>query len=58
MSSIDPVPKRLFQWTVCAYKRPGMDVEEYHKYMSEHHAPLVKELMTKYNIVKFSMVSA
>ena len=51
----DP-PQRLFCWTVCAYKRPDLSEEEYHKYMSEVHAPLVKDLMVKYGIVKWSMV--
>lgn len=45
-------PRRLFCWTVCAYKRPDLSDEDYHKYMSQVHGPLVKDLMVKYGIVK------
>jgi hypothetical protein len=34
-----------------------MSEEDYHKYMSEVHAPLVKDLMVKYGIVSWEMVS-
>jgi hypothetical protein len=57
MGSNDQPPKRLFQWTVCAYRKPGMDEDEYHAYMSEKHGPLVKALMAKHGVIKFSMVS-
>jgi hypothetical protein len=48
--------ERLFCWTVCAYRKPGMSEEDYHNYMSEVHAPLVKDLMVKYGIVSWEMV--
>lgn len=51
-------PRRLFCCTVCAYKRPDLSDEDYHKYMSQVHGPLVKDLMVKYGIVKWSMVSS
>ena len=35
-----------------------MNEEEYHKYMSEVHAPLVKDLMVKYGMVQWSMVES
>ncbi|MCJ1423846.1 hypothetical protein MMC29_001731 [Sticta canariensis] len=40
MASLSQHPRRLFQWTVCAYRKPGMSEEDYHQYMSEKHAPL------------------
>ncbi len=49
--------ERLFCWTVCAYRKPGMSEQDYHKYMSEVHAPLVRDLMVKYGIVTWEMVS-
>lgn len=49
-------PQKLFCWTVCAYRKPGMSEEDYHKYMSEVHAPLVRDLMVKYGIVSWEMV--
>jgi hypothetical protein len=48
--------ERLFCWTVCAYRKPGMSEDHYHKYMSEVHAPLVKNLMVEYGIVSWEMV--
>ncbi|KAI0517870.1 EthD domain-containing protein [Xylaria bambusicola] len=41
--------------TMCAYKREGMDDEDYRKYMTEHHVPLVRDLMVKHGIDKYSM---
>ena len=57
MDYLPEPPRRLFCWTVCAYKRPDLSDEDYHNYMSQVHGPLVKELMVKYGIVKWSMVS-
>ncbi|KAI1293161.1 EthD domain-containing protein [Xylaria venustula] len=41
--------------TMCAYKKEGMDEEEYRKYMTERHVPLVRGLMVKHGIDKYSM---
>ena len=57
MDYLPEPPRRLFCWTVCAYKRPDLSDEDYHNYMSQVHGPLVKDLMVKYGIVKWSMVS-
>lgn len=57
MGSISQEPPRLFQWTVCSYRKPGMSEEDYHRYMTEKHAPLVKGLLAQYGILKFSMAS-
>lgn len=57
MGSQSQEPRRLFQWTVCAYRKPGMSEEDYHQYMSEKHAPLVRGLLAKYGIIKFTMAS-
>lgn len=35
-----------------------MSEEDYHKYMSEVHAPLVRDLMAQYGIVSWEMVSS
>ena len=51
-------PQRMLCWTVCAYRKPGLDEDEYHRHMSEVHAPLVKKLMVKYDFVQWSMVCA
>ena len=57
MGSATKEPQRLLCWTVCAYRKPGMDEGSYHKYMSEVHAPLVKDLMVQYGMLQWSMVS-
>lgn len=49
-------PQHLLCWTVCAYRKPGLSEEEYHKYISEVHGPLVKGLAEKYGLVRLSMV--
>ena len=56
MGSLGKEPQRLLCWTVCAYRKPGMDEDEYHRYMSEVHAPLVKDLMVRYGMIRWSMV--
>jgi hypothetical protein len=47
----------ILAWTVCAYRKPGMNEEVYHTYMSEIHGPLVKGLMVKYGMISFAMVN-
>ena len=51
-----PGTKRAFALTICAYRKPGMDEDEYHKYMSEKHAQSVKDLMIKHKIIDYTMV--
>lgn len=47
---------RVFALTICAYRLPGMDEEAYHRYTSEKHALLVKELLIKKRILGYTMV--
>jgi hypothetical protein len=48
--------ERLYCWTVCAYRKPDISEEDYHSYMSNFYAPLVKELAVKYGIIDWVMV--
>lgn len=47
---------RVFALTICAYRKPGMDEESYHSYLSEKHAPIVKDLLAKHKIISYTMV--
>ena len=48
--------ERLFALTICAYRKPGMDEEAYHQYMSEKHAPILTDLLVQNNILDYTMV--
>ncbi len=48
--------ERLFALTICAYRKPGMDEEAYHQYVSEKHAPALTNLMVQNKIVDYTMV--
>jgi hypothetical protein len=48
---------KVFALTICAYRKPGMDEEQYYDYMSNVHAASVKQLMVDNKIVSYSMVS-
>lgn len=49
---------RLFSVTICATRKPGMGEDEYHRYISETHAPLLKRLLVEKKIVDYTMVRA
>lgn len=48
--------QRLFSVTICATRKPGMGEDEYHRYISEIHAPLLKRLLVEKKIVDYTMV--
>ena len=48
--------QHVFALTICAYRKPGMDEDEYHKYVSEKHAPCLKGLLVKNKIIDYTMV--
>ena len=48
--------QHLFSVTVCAKRKPGMDEDAYHKYISETHAGHLKDLLVKNKIVDYTMV--
>jgi hypothetical protein len=47
----------MLVWTVCAFRKPGMSEDEFHRYMSETHAPLVREALARHGITRYTMVS-
>ena len=48
--------ERLFAITISAKRKPGMEEDEYHKYISETHAGHLKKLLVQNKIVEYSMV--
>lgn len=50
--------QRVYALTICAYRKEGMDEDEYHRYLSEHHAGLVKTHLAEAGIISYTMVSA
>lgn len=51
-----PPSQRVFALNICAYRKPGMDEDEYHRYISETHAPSLKDLLVKNKIIDYTMV--
>ncbi|KAL4776691.1 EthD domain-containing protein [Aspergillus nidulans var. acristatus] len=49
---------RLLCLTILGYRKPGMSEEAYRKHMIEHSAPLTKDLMIKYGILRWTVVRA
>lgn len=46
----------MLVWTVCAFRKSSMSEEEFHRYMSETHAPLVRDALARHGITRYTMV--
>ena len=46
--------QKTLVWTICLYKNADMDEAEFHRYLSEHHGPMVKEVMLKNGIEQYA----
>ena len=49
--------QRTYALTICAYRKEGMAEGDYHSYLSQHHAKLVKTHLARAGIVRYTMVS-
>ncbi|KAL4877761.1 EthD domain-containing protein [Aspergillus karnatakaensis] len=45
--------RRLYSFTIFAYRKPGMSEEDYHAYVTEKHIPLVQSHYPKFGIVSY-----
>lgn len=51
-----PQRRRLYCLTVCGYRKPTLSEEEHGEYMTRTHSQLLKGLMAKYGVIRWTQV--
>lgn len=51
-----PQKRRLYCLTVCGYRKPTISEEDYVEYMTKKHSRLVRGVMAKYGVIRWTHV--
>ena len=50
-------PSKIYALSIFGYRKEGMSEQDYHYYVAERHAPCLKTLLVKNDIVDYTIVS-
>ncbi|KAK4244980.1 EthD domain-containing protein [Corynascus novoguineensis] len=52
----EPSHGRLLCLTICGYRKPGMSEEDYRNHMTKVSAPMTRDLMVKYGVIRWTQI--
>ncbi|KAL2194798.1 EthD domain-containing protein [Corynascus similis CBS 632.67] len=53
---VEPSNGRLLCLTICGYRKPGMSEEDYRNHMTKVSAPMTRDLMVKYGVIRWTQI--